>query len=334
MWHLFTSARFVLAALLVVLALSIRFLRRLHHQRSLLKGLPGPPHSYIWGSLRSMGEVISKQPKRCAPQTYATFVKERYNLGDYFYLDPWPLGDPILAIFDTDLMTECVVKHSLPKHPAIEEFIQHLGGPGNLVSAEGTEWKKWRSAFNPGFSAQHLVTLVPSIVDQCSIFCEIMTERAKKNELFRMEQAATKLTVDIIGKVILDLSFNSQKGPNELVDAFISQVQWIPIGAQFNPWELVDPRRPFMLRYNTWKMNRYISKALDERFATRTARGKTKHVIDLALEAYLKEVKGQSIDNVSELDKAFKGAAMNNMKIFIVSQLKLVDKLWVMGLSR
>lgn len=74
------------------------------------------------------------------------------------------------------------------------------------------------------------MTLVPLIVDQCTVFGEIMSDRAKSNVLFRLEQAATRLTVDIIGKVVLDLDFESQKGANELVDALVSSVQWIPIG--------------------------------------------------------------------------------------------------------
>lgn len=54
------------------------------------------------------------------------------------------------------------------------------------------------------------MTLVPSIVDNCNVFSSIMLERAKTNELFRMEAATTNLTVDIIGKVVLDHDFNSQ----------------------------------------------------------------------------------------------------------------------------
>lgn len=74
-----------------------------------------------------------------------------------------------------------------------------------------------------------------------------------------------------------------------------------------------------MLKYNTWKMDRYISQQLDERFATSKGRGKTKHVVDLALEAYLKEVKGTtgSTENVKGLDAEFKRAAISNMKVFV-----------------
>ena len=317
MLELLTVARLSWTVGLVVTVLVVRFLLTLHRHRSQFKNLPGPPHSYLFGHIPSLFKVLYTLPKGIAPQNFHLPVKEKYKLGDYYYLDMWPLADPILAILDVDLMNDVTVKPSLPKHYTIGEFIQHLGGPGNMVSAEGAEWKKWRSAFNPGFAASHLMTLVPDIVDQCNIFCNIMAERARKNELFRMEQASTKLTVDIIGKVVLDADFNSQSAPNELVDTVIHQVKWIDVGsAKFFP---VDPVRYFVNTYNTWKMNRYIGPMLDERFESRASRGKTKRVIDLALEAYLKDIKGTSdhVDDIKRLDHTFKTAATSNMKTLI-----------------
>ena len=146
-----------------------------------------------------------------------------------------------------------------------------------------------------------------------------MTKHAEKNELFRMEYATTRMTVDVIGKVVLDVDFNSQLGSDELVDALINQISWCPRGAQFNPFELIDIRRPIMRHYNTWRMNRYIYKCLDERFASRSSRGRSRNIIDLALEAYVKEVKGssKSIDDIKTLDPEFKRAATSNIKTFI-----------------
>ncbi|TKA82843.1 hypothetical protein B0A55_00995 [Friedmanniomyces simplex] len=321
MWQDYISiTRLGWAVGIILISLVVRFLQRLHVQRSKIKGLPGPPHSYIWGHLRAMDVVLRKQPKRAAPQTFASFVQQEYNLGDYFYLDVWPAGDPILAILNTDIMHEITVANSLPKHPAVDKFLQNFGGPGNLVSSEGALWKKWRSAFNPGFSASHLMSLVPLMVDECDIFCDVLTKHAKNKGLFRMERATTSLTVDIIGRVVLDHELCSQKAPNELVDAFMKQVKWQEIGAQFNPIELIDwPLRYVVQGYLNWKMDRYIGKCIDERFATREGRGKSKAIIDLALEAYLKEVKGTSGDlsKVKGIDPEFRRAAVNNMKTFI-----------------
>lgn len=73
---------------LVLLTLLLRFFRRLHFQRSLMRSLPGPPHSYLFGSLLSMAKVLSTQPSNAAPQTFIGLLKEHYELPDVFYFDP------------------------------------------------------------------------------------------------------------------------------------------------------------------------------------------------------------------------------------------------------
>lgn len=294
----------------------IRFFRLLHYNRNLVKGLHGPPHSYLLGSLVALGGVAAKQPSLVAPQCYPILVKEEHNLKDYFYMDPWPFGPPSLVILNTEMMQEIAVKNSLLKHPLVDDFVQHIGGPGNLVTAEGAEWKKWRSAFNPGFSSNYLMTLVPLIVEQVTTYVDILTEKTKDEALFRLEPITTRLTVDIIGKVVLDHDFNSQRAPNQLVSALLSQINWQRVGGRIDLSNL-DFRRPLMFKYNTWKMNRYIGRLLDERFATRSERNKTKCIIDLALEAYLNENKSEADQKAMRLDPAFREAAISNMKVFL-----------------
>lgn len=239
-----------------------------------------------------------------------------------------------MAIFRTDITNEILVRNSLPKacqvlrsmnstdkstqHPVVDSFMSNFGGPANLVSSEGREWRKWRSAFNPGFSNSHLMTLVWQVVQDCQVFADIMSDHAKNNDLFRLEPASMKLTVNIIGRLVLDLDLNAQRGRSVLLDSFSSQVRWQAQGAQFQPSELWDIRRPFVLRYNTWKMERYITRKLEERFATSTDRGKTKYIVDLALEAHRKE-QGITSDlhDMEAMDPEFKQAAISNLKAFM-----------------
>ncbi|KAM0712458.1 hypothetical protein Q7P37_011554 [Cladosporium fusiforme] len=325
--ELMTSTRLAWAAGIVLLTLILRFWQKLHYHRSLVKGLPGPPHSYWFGSLISMGEVISKQPPGAAPQTFPLMIKEHYNLGDWYVFDTWPIGPAAIVTFSPAMMHEFTVKQNMPKHPVVDVFMKNFGGEGNLVSSEGAVWKRWRSAFNPGFSATYLMTLVPDIVDQVSIFSDMMLDRAKNNTLFRMEAATTYLTIDIIGRVVLDHDLNSQTSRNELVDAFTSQTSWERLGVQFRPIELIDFRIDFVQAWNNFKMNRYIGRLLDERFSSRKARdasttGSTrrKHVIDLALESYLKDkagTEGTSKESVTTLDSTFRTAAISNIKTFL-----------------
>jgi cytochrome P450 len=85
----------------------------------------------------------------------------------------------------------------------IGEILSVITRGGDMLTSDGPQWKIWRSAFNPGFSVAHLMTMMPTIVDNVATFARILQEHAINNELFRMEHHATRLTIDIIGKVVL-----------------------------------------------------------------------------------------------------------------------------------
>lgn len=88
MFDLLSASRVAWTIGLVILTLIVRFFQRLHFQRSLLKGLPGPPHSFVFGSLLSMAKVLATQPSNAAPQTFIGILREYYDLPEVFYFDP------------------------------------------------------------------------------------------------------------------------------------------------------------------------------------------------------------------------------------------------------
>ena len=72
-----------------------------------------------------------------------------------------------------------------------------------MVLMEGMEWKLWRSIFNPGFASGHIMKIVPSLVDDCLLFIDILAKHAEYKDICILEEAVTRLTIDIIGRVVL-----------------------------------------------------------------------------------------------------------------------------------
>ena len=68
---------------------------------------------------------------------------------------------------------------------------------------DGAEHKRWRAIFNPGFSSAHLMTLVDGIVDDSMLFVENLGKHAEEQDIFFLQEAATNVTIDIIGRVAL-----------------------------------------------------------------------------------------------------------------------------------
>lgn len=72
-----------------------------------------------------------------------------------------------------------------------------------MVTLESSSWKMLRTLFNPGFSAQNLMTVVPQIVDDVIVCTDVLREKAASGKIFQLEEVATRLTIDIIGRITL-----------------------------------------------------------------------------------------------------------------------------------
>jgi hypothetical protein len=98
-------------------------------------------------------------------------------------------------------------------------------------------------------------------------------------------------------------------------------LSWMPDFQSLNPFHTYHPLRPFFWMYYKGKMDRYIGKVLDERFAVRDAKqpkkSRKKTAIDLALEEYSKE-NGQDLDVADvTMDAEFRKAAIDNLLILL-----------------
>ena len=259
------------------------------------------------------------------------YIQKRYQQGPIFYVDWWPLGPRWLFLSDPEIISTYVTA-DLPKSILESAFLDQFLGENNMVSVEGQHWKNLRTMFNPGFSATHLMTLVPYIVDASVVFSDVIREKAKSNEVFELEEYATRLTIDIIGKVVLDSDFDSQKALHPIVETFRERVLLMPA----NTSVLDLTRFQFLRRWKAWrngvKLDKLIGDELDRKVAARTSTATTtsstekasfkdrkRSVIDLALDAYQKEFqqKTTTTSKSTPMDKHFRTAAIDSMKTFI-----------------
>lgn len=150
-----------------------------------------------------MGQLLSKLPRGIHAQALLYYLRREYNLPPIWYIDTFPFGSNMCVIMDADAAQQITVQKSLPKHEFIANIIWPIAGRNSLVSIEGSEHKRWRNIFNPGFSSAHLMTLVDGIVDDAVVFLDILDKHAKSRKMFYLENATTNVTVDIIGRVVL-----------------------------------------------------------------------------------------------------------------------------------
>ncbi|KAL9628282.1 MAG: hypothetical protein Q9204_005985 [Flavoplaca sp. TL-2023a] len=300
--------------------LIIRFIVQLYTHRRRMRHLPKPPWNPIFGNLPTFGKAAAAFPPLAHPHAFPHWIRQQYpELPSVFYVDIWPVGDSMLVILDPAAAAQITIQNSLEKHVHIKDFTYPLVGKKNLVTMEGKEWKMWRAIFNPGFASGHLMSLVGGMVSDTVCFTEILSDYAAKGNVFELEGAATRLTVDIIGNVVLDMALKTQTTENELLKAFRDQLQWMPLANDINLFRKYNPMKWFVYRANSKIMSRYLDRLLEQRFADRRREEKantkrSKPIIDLALDTYLEET-GQS--GGSTLPLQFKRSAIDQFKTFL-----------------
>ena len=166
---------------------------------------PAPPRaSFLLGNLPVAADCQEHFPPKTHPHAWCRYIQKKYNLGDFFYVDLWPVGPRWLFITDPEITNQWVTTGQvLNKSPQVAHFLSKLLGPDNMVGLDGPAWKKLRMMFNPGFQSGHLMTLLPYMVDMTGIFCDKLREVAKTGQVIEMEEYAAKLTIDIMGKIVL-----------------------------------------------------------------------------------------------------------------------------------
>jgi hypothetical protein len=181
-----------------------RTLVMLHFGQHTKRAQSMPPHHPIFGHLLLANDLLSKLPRGAHPSYLPGLIRRAIpDVGQVFYLDMWPFSRPILVVSSPSVAQQFTQERSLRKSPEVHTWLKPLANNQDLVSLEGQGWKQWRNVYNPGFSASHLIHLVPQIAAEVSTFCDILSERVRSGAILPLEEATVNLTMDTIGRIVL-----------------------------------------------------------------------------------------------------------------------------------
>ncbi|KAI1804559.1 cytochrome P450 [Daldinia bambusicola] len=200
----------VLVLLTAVGALILNFLYNLYRRRRFFKDLPKPPHSFLWGHLKLMGEISSQLPPNCHIQILTTAIARKYGLKGIWYLDLWPIADPEVVLTDPDLMDSVQVTRVFNQHQLAQDVLTSVLGEDVVAAANGPVWKKMHNAMAPAFLPSHVRTLAWLVADETMIFRETLKKLASSHQAFSLEHELSKLIFDIVGRVVFNFPLNAQ----------------------------------------------------------------------------------------------------------------------------
>ncbi|KPI37536.1 monooxygenase AflN [Cyphellophora attinorum] len=289
--------------------------RKLVHDIPEKYGIPTLPHSMLWGHLAELGKLMAQYPSDIHGQYMPTLLMKHHPevcKYDACYLDLWPVVPPSIFVFNPDMMRQFCQEPSLPKHDLIQWQFGSWTQGNDLALQHGEAWKKWRSILNPGFSAKNITSLVPAMLEEVLDFRQCLEGLAATGETFILEDVATKLTVDVIGRVALGVRLKSLTAKNALYTALRNQVSWT--ATHFSPMGLQKLLNP-MRYYFTWRNDRAFRKVclpgVIAGIESQVPKGASKTMTDLVIAAYTKDC-----STIAPLDPHWLDVVVSQFKIF------------------
>lgn len=158
--------------------------------------------SWLFGHLKVLDQKLQQLPFDANVYMAMEDMVEEHADTEVFLMDYWPVFQPMLMISGADLAIQASTKYDLPKpRDQQESFRPIIRGP-SLLTMNEQQWKTWRSLFSSGFSASHMLSLVPTIVDSMDVFCELLREHVDK-DVFSLDDMATRFAMEVITKTTL-----------------------------------------------------------------------------------------------------------------------------------
>lgn len=290
------------------------------------------PHSFVFGHLPVIAKLMSSLPRDLHPnyipqlvvENFRTLFPDRTSCPGALYVDMWPMGPPMLFTINPDLTNQLLQEQSLRKAENAIKFLYPLAHNLDLVSSDGARWKIWRSRLSPGFSAKNITALIPAVLGDVAIFRDQLRAKAGENgawgDVFALEDMATNLTLDVIGRAALDVSLREQtKGPSALKTALLDQLTLCMFDYNILTLpKMISPVRHWKMARNTRKMRDFLLPAVQRRIggAVEKSSHQLKTVVDLTVKAFNEEVADKGEEEALP-DREFVDTVIAQLKIFV-----------------
>lgn len=166
-----------------------------------------PGHNFLFGHLIYLKGYLDRIPKDAHFQyAFGMIATEHFPETGAYYIDLWPMTGITLVIISPKIgtqLTQTNAQLNCNRPKLLQRFLGPITDGPTMFDVNEAAWKPWRTLFNKGFHSDHINSLVPGIIEDVSVYTEILRTAAKKGEMIFLEPITLRFMIDVIGKTIL-----------------------------------------------------------------------------------------------------------------------------------
>ncbi|KAK8004008.1 hypothetical protein PG989_003727 [Apiospora arundinis] len=200
--------------------------RNLYYRRFIQNAhIPQLPSSLLWGHIKVFYDYTKQGKLDRHPDSMLLDMNRALGQPAIMLVDNWPVVPPMVVV-------------------ASHHVAEQISKPSNTFpysapkSWSYEEWKAIRRRYNPGFASQHLMTLLPVIMDKMTPYLENIDSFVRSGKTFSLDELTTNLTFDIIGAVSISEDMHAQHAnqQGELVRMFKELIKTFADDKLQFPW--------------------------------------------------------------------------------------------------
>ncbi|KUI65559.1 hypothetical protein VM1G_01238 [Cytospora mali] len=174
----------------------------------------GSPLLLLWGHLKVFDEFTKRGITDRHPDAILADMREALGNPPILLVDNWPIVPPMVVVASHEVAEQVSrpsknSQYSVPKLPSVDRIVD-LIGPNSILLKQNEKWKPVRKKFNPGFAPQHLMTVLPVIIEKTRPYLEVIDGFVSTGEELALDQPTTNLTFDVTGAVTMGEDMSAQ----------------------------------------------------------------------------------------------------------------------------
>ena len=184
-----------------------------------------------------MGEASKALPPTTHHSYFMTYLTQKYDLPEIFYLDLWPIAPSQMVVVGGEAAAQITTIRPYPIHNYVTELLTPVLGARSVATSNGPIWKKVHHILAPAFTSRYIKTLLGTMTDQTLIFHERLKVLAEQGT-FSLEEEMSKPLFDIIGKIVFGSDQHAQTEGSQVFSDIKFTIEMFPF--TFRTWNLVQ----------------------------------------------------------------------------------------------